>query len=111
MSWNQAEKSENKKKLVQVKIFILGVDLADCMNSPPPPDFLEISGHLLEFGRNRGNSGNYRKTQGKSVEFREVLYVAYPLYEFSWNCWRISGQCWVFWENLALGWSRASCGL
>ena len=53
-----------------------------------PPDFPEISGALVEFGRSGGNSGSFGKTQGNSMEFSgaRVLYmnwVGTPLFFLS----------------------------
>ena len=44
--------------------------VVDCVNSSPAL----ISRKFQGFGGIRGNSGNFRKTHGNSVEFSGVLY-------------------------------------
>ena len=55
----------------------------------------------MEFGRIQGNSGNFGKTQGNSVEFSGVLYGASN--EFSGNSWGNSGQRRIFGEKFWFG--------
>ena len=51
--------------------------LADCVNSPPSPDFPEnFRGFGVESGRLRGKLGKFGETQGNSVEFSGVLHGA-----------------------------------
>ena len=63
----------------------------------------------MEFGRIWGNSGNFGKTQGNSMEFGGVLYGAW--YEFNGSSWGISGQRRIFGKIWGLEWFRVIWGV